>query len=60
MPTTAQNVIVHLVYGQDCQPATETLAASAWLVLFGGMLLAAGITSRRWRRRPRSFLKEQR
>ena len=54
MPTTAQNVIVHLVYGQDWQPATETLAASGWLVLFGGMLLAAGITSLRSRRRPRS------
>jgi hypothetical protein len=54
MPSTAQNVIVQLAYGQDWQPATETLAASGWLVFFGGMLLAAGTTSGRWRRESRS------
>ena len=54
MPSTAQNVIVQLVYGQYWQPATETLAASGWLVFFGGMVLAAGIMSGRWRRQPRS------
>jgi hypothetical protein len=54
MPGTAQNVIVQLVYGQDWLPATETLAASGWLVMFGGMLSAAGITSGRWRREARS------
>jgi hypothetical protein len=53
-PGPAQNVIDHLVYGQDWQPATETLAASGWLVLFGGMVLAAGAISGRWRREPRS------
>jgi hypothetical protein len=54
MPSTVQKVIVQLVYGQYWQPATETLAASGWLVFFGGMLLASGITSGRWRREPRS------
>lgn len=53
MPSTAQSVIVQLVYGQDWQPATEFLAASGWLAFFGGMVLAAGITSGRWRQ-PRS------
>ncbi len=53
-PTAAQSVIVHLVYGQDWLPATESLAASGWLVMFGGMLLTAGIMPGRWRREPRS------
>jgi hypothetical protein len=52
-PATAQGVIVHLVYGQFWQPATEALAASGWLVLFGGTLLAAGMMPGRWRREPR-------
>jgi hypothetical protein len=52
-PTLAQSVIDHLVYGQYWQPATEGLAASGWLVLFGAMVLAAGSMSGRWRREPR-------
>jgi hypothetical protein len=55
-PATAQGVIVHLVYGTFWQPATESLAASGWLVLFGGMLLTAGIMPGRWRRESRSAL----
>jgi hypothetical protein len=53
-PNLAQNVIDHLVYGQYWQPATESLAASGWLVLFGGMVLAAGAMSGRWRWEPRT------
>lgn len=49
-PSPAQSIIDNLVYGQDWQPATETLVASGWLVLFGGMVLAAGAMSGRWRR----------
>ena len=52
-PSPAQSIIDYLVYGQDWQPATESLAASGWLVLFGGMVLAAGAASGRWRREPR-------
>jgi hypothetical protein len=52
-PALAQAVIDRLVYGQTWQPVTENLAASGWLVLFGGMLLAAGAMPGRWLRAPR-------
>ncbi len=52
-PALAQAVIDRLVYGQIWQPVTENLAASGWLVLFGGMLLAAGAMPGRWLRAPR-------
>jgi len=54
-PADAQGVIDRLVYGQTWQLATENLAASGWLVLFGGMLLAAGAMPGRWHRRPSSI-----
>jgi hypothetical protein len=49
-PAEAQSVIDSVVYGDTWQPATESLAASGWLVLFGGMVLVAGVMPGRWRR----------
>jgi hypothetical protein len=51
-PALAQALIDRLVDGQTWQPVTENLAASGWLVLFGGMLLAAGAMPGRWRGSP--------
>lgn len=49
-PTQAQSVIDRVVYGDTWQLSTESLAASGWLVLFGGMVLVAGVMPGRWRR----------
>jgi len=53
-PGTTRSVIERLVYGVYWQPATETLAVSGWLVLFGGLLLTAGVLPGRWRQDPGS------
>jgi hypothetical protein len=48
-PSAARSVIDSIAYSPNWQPATESLAASGWLVLLGGMLLVAGCMPFRWR-----------
>ena len=49
-PGAAQTVIDKLIADYRWQLSTESLAASGWLVMFGGILLAAASMPWRWRR----------